>query len=150
MFPLKVTNNSIQKQFFYLKSVLISLIFILIIYLVYYSLETEEIFLEYSIAIASSVLIILANRNTGWIFQIPYIGRTLELLGERSYSFYLVHPLIIHLLKNLYLLDHYGTAIPSQIDQFPLMISTFLNTYFISHFSYEFLEKRILEKFTHI
>lgn len=54
-----------------------------------------------SYALLSAGLIHLASRQTGWIFDVPYLRRFLEYIGSRSYAIYLCHDITMDAFKRL-------------------------------------------------
>lgn len=53
-------------------------------------------------ALVSTMLVVLASLERGWIMQIPILAPVLEYVGSRSYSLYLGHVLLIEVYNDLY------------------------------------------------
>jgi peptidoglycan/LPS O-acetylase OafA/YrhL len=61
----------------------------------------------------SVVIVYLASRHEGWVFEIPLLGSILAYIGSRSYSIYLCHFLFVRLRPEL--ISMYDPKIPEWI-----------------------------------
>lgn len=62
--------------------------------------------------VLATALVFLAQRNTGWILgEVPVSDRLLTFLGDRSYSYYLCHPILWFGLYS-FAITTYGSTLP--------------------------------------